>query len=256
MSRTPSPFAPLSGLLFDIGDTLLDATGRQAAALRDASAGLAEEGVGLDRDAFVRAYEAADREPQFEDTPDLNHLYSDRRIVGRTFELMGARMADAVVERFLDLYRARIRASIQPDPVVSQVLTTLRTQGLHLGVASNGTLREQLEQLALMGIAGYFDPILISEDVGIRKPDPRIFLPAAERWRLPPEQVAVVGDRIEWDVLGAHRAGMRAILTTEFVDDRVRARAVEAPELVIGHLSELPSLLQTPRRSAPITSAW
>jgi FMN phosphatase YigB (HAD superfamily) len=65
-------------------------------------------------------------------------------------------------------------------------------------------LREQ-------GLHGYFKTIVISGEVGFKKPDPRIFRHALEETRLSPEEAVYVGDTEE-DVQGAKGAGMTPIL--------------------------------------------
>ena len=55
------------------------------------------------------------------------------------------------------------------------------------------------------------DTVVISEREGIRKPDPKIFIRAAERVRVPPQQCLFVGDNPEADIGGALAAGMQAV---------------------------------------------
>jgi putative hydrolase of the HAD superfamily len=53
-----------------------------------------------------------------------------------------------------------------------------------------------------------FDEIFIADEVGLVKPDVRVFRLAAERLGVAPERCAMVGDRFDRDVRGAHDAGM------------------------------------------------
>lgn len=62
------------------------------------------------------------------------------------------------------------------------------------------------------GILDYFEATVFSDEVGYGKPDPQIFLTAAERLELKPTNLLHVGDNIENDVRGAQSAGMKAIL--------------------------------------------
>jgi putative hydrolase of the HAD superfamily len=63
--------------------------------------------------------------------------------------------------------------------------------------------------LAGLGLAQWFDAVVVSSEVGSAKPDPEIFRVASSRLFLAPSQLAHVGDREE-DVVGAERAGLRA----------------------------------------------
>jgi len=70
-------------------------------------------------------------------------------------------------------------------------------------------VRQLLEQA---GLAQTLEFILDSSEVGLEKPDPRIFLAATERLNLPPAACAYVGDIYEVDALGARSAGLEPIL--------------------------------------------
>ena len=86
--------------------------------------------------------------------------------------------------------------------------------GLRLTVVSNanGTLRAHLERLQL---ARWFDCVLDSCELGVEKPDPRLFEIALERSGARPESTIHVGDLYHVDVVGARAAGLRAVLLDE-----------------------------------------
>ena len=74
---------------------------------------------------------------------------------------------------------------------------------------ANGTVRAKLERV---GLAPYFERILDSHEVGIEKPDPRIFRRALEETGAQAEGSLYVGDLYYVDVIGARAAGMQAVL--------------------------------------------
>lgn len=96
-------------------------------------------------------------------------------------------------------------------PSTPKVLNGLRAQGVTLGVISNadGRIGAILEKC---GIAKLFDTVIDSHDVGVEKPDPRIFMLALERLGIRPDQALYVGDIYGIDVVGAERAGLAAAL--------------------------------------------
>jgi putative hydrolase of the HAD superfamily len=243
----------IRGVLFDIGDTLLAATRLQEHALEEATRALTAEPWMKDPDSFIRAYQIADKESQFDEIPNLNHLYSDVRIIARTFQILSWSPSLQQKERFLEVYRRKIRKNLKPNTELIKLLNRLRTQGLRLGIVSNGTTVEQLDQLARLKIKDYFDPILISEEVGVRKPNPNIFLRAATQWKLPTAEILVVGDRADWDMLGAARAGMKTALTIQFVDHREKILTKAKPDVIIDNLSHLGKLI---RRNGDTKPLW
>lgn len=80
-----------------------------------------------------------------------------------------------------------------------------------LGLLTNGPPDIQRLKLGRSGLAECFDQVVISGETGIGKPDPRVFLLAAERLGTEPGDTIMVGDSWERDVVGAVRAGMRAV---------------------------------------------
>lgn len=100
-------------------------------------------------------------------------------------------------------------------PDARPLLDDLKDRKFRLGVVSNATdlVRRVLDNLDL---TKYFETIVVSAEVGVRKPHERIFKIAADRVRSPPNRVIYIGDRFAIDVLGAKRAGMNAILLDRF----------------------------------------
>ena len=98
-------------------------------------------------------------------------------------------------------------------PDVRVTLAALREQGLKLGIVSNWDHRlpELLDRLRL---APLFDALVYSSDVGVEKPDPRIFEAALRRLEVPPGAALHVGDGRLEDVEGAQAVGMRALHLT------------------------------------------
>jgi YjjG family noncanonical pyrimidine nucleotidase len=90
-----------------------------------------------------------------------------------------------------------------------EVLHQLKSQYL-VAAVSNGIEQVQLSRLKLAGIESLFDAVIISEQVGVNKPDPAIFEAALKRvgYHGPMESVLMVGDNLNADILGAKALGM------------------------------------------------
>jgi putative hydrolase of the HAD superfamily len=94
---------------------------------------------------------------------------------------------------------------------VAQTLATLRT-GYRLmcisntGYASGATMRQNLEKI---GVAQHFDAMVFSDEVGVAKPDPKIFEVAAARLGLQPSEILHIGDSQVSDIGGGKAAGYR-----------------------------------------------
>ena len=100
------------------------------------------------------------------------------------------------------------------NPDANEVLKWLRSRNKLVGLICNTgvtpafALRRFLDD---QGLGEYFDTMIFSDEVGVRKPDPRIFHLAAERLKAKPSEVVHVGDNLKCDVWGAKNAGFEAV---------------------------------------------
>lgn len=90
-----------------------------------------------------------------------------------------------------------------------ELLDRLRAAGLRVGLLTNGPSTLQRRKLAVTGLDRLVDAVAISEEIGFSKPEPRAYRRAAELLGCQPEETAMVGDQLEWDVEGPLRAGYR-----------------------------------------------
>ncbi len=132
-------------------------------------------------------------------------LYLDTLLAGLGLAEPGARRRAAgeiaAEHRRANLWSKRAEGSVE-------TLDALRRRGYRIAVVSNadGRVRGLLEAA---GLAPHLEFVVDSAEVGVEKPDPRIFHAATERLGLPPAACAYVGDIYEIDVVGAERAGPR-----------------------------------------------
>ena len=98
-----------------------------------------------------------------------------------------------------------------PYDDAAETLKELRKRGYLVGMISNGVSQAQRLKLVNAGLADLVDSITVSGDIGIKKPDVRLFLHAAEKLGVKPGESMMVGDIFARDVLGAYRAGMTPV---------------------------------------------
>lgn len=80
-----------------------------------------------------------------------------------------------------------------------------------LGIISNGPREGQLGKLERAGLLQYFPVVVCSEDVGLGKPAPKIFLEACRRAGAEPQSCVYIGDNVDSDILPSRALGMRGI---------------------------------------------
>ncbi len=92
------------------------------------------------------------------------------------------------------------------------VLPCLNSLSNHkLGIISNGNTEQQTKKLCQTEILGRFDVVVISESIGLSKPNPDIFLSACRRSGAEVRQCKYVGDSLQNDVLAAEAVGVKGI---------------------------------------------
>jgi putative hydrolase of the HAD superfamily len=179
--------------LFDLDNTLVD----REAAFRAWAAGEVR-GRGGD-DADVAAIVAAD-DGGFSRKEDLADVVRER---------LGWELS---VGETITAFRAGIRANIVAYPGVRQALDELRRRGEKVAVVTNGVGHQQRGKLALTGLDERVDAVVVSEEVGTKKPDPRMITLALEALGMedaPRESVWMIGDAAHADVAVGQAAGVR-----------------------------------------------
>lgn len=128
----------------------------------------------------------------------------------RLCDFCGARVTADEVDQLTDLYRSTYSESRRPVPGSAELLEALH-QRVRIGIVSNNLTEEQREKLQVTGIDRLIDFLVTSEDAGVEKPDPGIFLEALRHAACSAEEAVMVGDSWRSDVLGARDAGIRAV---------------------------------------------
>lgn len=193
-------------VLFDAGGTLIHMdAGRvciAAGIAHDAESFRTAESAAV---ATVRSFVLAN--PASTDAERVP-LYFDSLLAGLGFEAKKDRRAAA--ERVATEH-ARANLWSRGADGAAETLGALRGRGYRVAVISNadGRVRGLLETA---GLGPLLEFVLDSAEIGVEKPDPRIFHAATTRMGLPPAACAYVGDIYEIDVVGAAGAGLHPIL--------------------------------------------
>ena len=119
---------------------------------------------------------------------------------------------------------------------------------MKLAVVSNGGRDVQTRKIAALGIARYLSHVVISEAVGLRKPDPRIFHLALAALGVVAGRTWFVGDHPHFDVSGAEACGMTAVWLRGY---HAWPRGQPPPTARITRISDLLELLAACRCGQP-----
>lgn len=166
-------------------------------------------------------------------------------IIREGLEAVGIRIPDKAWDPAMEAYYASISAIVRPvDGDPRAVLTRLVAQGRSLGLVSNTFWSPALHDadLARFGLLEYLPVRVYSCTAGYVKPDPRIYRQALDLLDVAPAEAVFVGDKLDVDIAGPQKLGMRAVLVAS------PFRVEEDPEIVpdarIPSLDALPALLE------------
>ena len=212
--------------MFDLDGTLVDSVYQHVLAWRDA---LHEEGldlsvwrihrrIGMSGGLFLKALER-------ELGMSLDESRADRLRQSHARGLLGR----------LD--------QIRPLPGARELLMTLSSMRVPWAIATSGAAPTAGPTIAMLGVPEG-TPIVTRDQVAYAKPNPDLFLAAAERLGVPPGDCFVVGDSI-WDLLAAQRAGALGVgllsggYGREELEQSGAYRVYEDPADLLAHLDEL-----------------
>jgi len=217
-----------NAVLFDFGDTLVQIKeGIHADLLKSLHKSLTLNGINIPLEELKEAYFNVRRRQHEIIRKTLREIDFRHRVseilscFGYTFKL-----DDKII---IDACEAFFKPFIDTTIVVKSARMTLQKlkQEYKLGAVSDflypPVLRKMFQKFKL---AGYFEAIVISGEVGWRKPHPAIFQTALKLLEVGPQETIFVGDSIRRDIVPAKKLGMRAIL----IDPHGKALVNELPE--------------------------
>ena len=210
----------LDAVLFDWGDTLIayDSVATEDFAVARTRAGLAAlQREPVPEPAAIGRWFAELRRERFATGPDDEVEYL--ALLSACFSDLGCALTDDDVRLYAR--EALWEAEMAADSDALALLDALRERSLKLAIVSNTALPEWLlgPVFARQGLAERVDAVVLSSEVGKRKPHPAIFERALDELGARPDRSLFVGDRRVQDVLGAGRLGMRTVLAQWFRKD-------------------------------------
>ncbi len=144
-------------------------------------------------------------------------------------------------EQYCEHFYPTMSKNIAVFPDTYEVLQALKDEGYQIALLTNGKIKSQMGKLKYTRVPEYMDQIIISEELGRQKPDPRTFMAMCRRLGVGTGEAVYVGDNIICDICGARGAGLKTIwlpFAREWPDD------VTPPDYTIKTLSEIPLILK------------
>lgn len=230
----------IKNVLFDFGDTLVQASPEYSldVCLSRLLRSLACDGISVPLEDYKRAYDET-----YERIIARNSLRETpyEAIICRTLSLCGYlstptdRSIVEATKTFMECWM-QARTMEKNVPFILQELKKRFTLGVVSNLAYSPAVSRTLDRF---GVAKYFDAIIVSADVGWRKPSPKIFTKALQTMGIAAIETVYVGDELDHDIEGAMNVGMHTVLlkrpSTNMAASNVK------PDIIVYGWKELPN---------------
>ena len=246
----------IKGIIFDLGWTLMYYDGDwkevNPRAAKTMANFLNAQGIVVGDD-FPAAFQSA-REARWKRADEIGVEQTIEDALRDTFAHLGyAAPTNGVLPRAVRVFFEEHERRWRAYPDARATLQGLTQRGLRVGLFSNADDDGLVQNcVAQFGFTPYLTPALSSAmPHRLRKPDPRAFYLISDAWQIAPSEIVVVGDSPPYEILGAHRAGMRAILIDhaenfwwqKIPDDRANDPALRA-DATVKTLEQVPSVIE------------
>lgn len=246
----------VEGVGFDYGNTLvLDpfdrVMGIRSTEFRNI---LKENGYDLPAKEIIDAWNDVNLSMNY---PFCSHFAQEIPLVKTALEKLGVKKADRSItaQQLLAAYRSGLRQVLMNDgriAKVKDVLSELKSRGKKLVMLSNERVDTLRSQLKWTGLGEFFEEIIISEKVGVEKPDEKIFRFMVRLFDLPKDKIVYIGDDPVRDVKPAKLFGLKTIWLKHpearsvkgWRDYGLELRDEEKPDVVSGNLEDLTRIIE------------
>lgn len=228
-------------IFIDLDDTIWDFTANSHVSLEIMYRDLDIARIYTDYDAFSSAYYAKNSE--------LWALYhhgkieKDFLIIERYAHLLRTigynDIDNRLAQRMNEYYLDTLALQTQLVPYAIELLDYLTRRGYNLYILSNGFIEVQHKKLQSAGIGDYFKRMVLSDEIGINKPDRRLFDYALEVTHSQAADTLMIGDNYDADILGAMQAGWGQI----YFDRNHRGITAQEPQHTVHSLKEVMDIL-------------
>ena len=213
----------ITGIGFDLFNTLItvDAPALEKGLYR-LMRSLLKSGFAFDNVAFSQAYREAALRFVEEARQDGRETHN-RFWISAALQSLGYHVPpdDPSIAVGVDAYFSAFLEHCHLIPGTAEMLETLKAR-YRLGLLSNFTHGPAARKIVdRVGLTAFFDVVLISGELGYRKPHPLVFRRLIECFEVNGSQVLYVGDDPEPDILGAERAGIQPVWFTYVRDHNI-----------------------------------
>lgn len=174
---------------FDLGNTLINDTRLSKEAAADLGKWLLNHSFIPSKETFVAAFEKINHATV---KPFISHTFGELEFFEQTFKTLAVNNISA--QTALKKYREILIDKIHPDSDIVETLQLLQRKNIRIALVSNERVSRVDAYMEKTNLRHFFDAIIVSEGIGIEKPDRRIFLEALKQLSAKGEEMVMFGD--------------------------------------------------------------
>lgn len=190
----------IKAIIFDLDNTLVD---RNSTLMKFA------DKFAYDYSALLKTLSKEDVIKQIR-LSDRNGYRNKEELFMELLEILPWQIKPSITQ-LMEYWKIEFTNCSVPMNGLENVLMALKEKGLKLGLITNGSVATQSKKMKKLNIEHYFDSIIISEAVKIKKPDSQIFQLSLVELNVSAKEAIFVGDNPLIDIVGASNAGLNAI---------------------------------------------
>jgi putative hydrolase of the HAD superfamily len=231
----------LKAIFFDIDDTLYSTSEFSRRARENAVKAMVHMGLRLGENECLRELEEGIKEF----SSNFEHHF-DKLLLRLGEEAYRGVNPAVLVAAAVTAYHDTKFTQLQPFPDVKPALEALSRTELIVGVITMGPQVKQAEKLLRLGLIDYFDPgaIFISDQIGVGKPNVKLYMKACRAVGVWPVEAMYVGDNPPNDVDPPNQLGMTTVLMRR-EGKYAGVQGVTKPAFEVNTLAELVEILRT-----------
>lgn len=230
-----------SNLFIDLDDTVWDFNANSHVALAATYKALHLDSIGTDYETFGNLYYSINKSlwTQYHHAQISREYLMTERFAYPLRAVGYADPENRMAQRLNECYLELLSQQTQLVPHAAEVLEYLAGRGYRMYVLSNGFREVQARKLQAGGIGRYFGRVVLSDEIGITKPDRRLFDYALRVTGSTAATSLMIGDNYDADIMGAAHAGWGQIYFDRFGNGYTG----DAPQYTIHSLDELRDIL-------------
>ncbi|SPD74153.1 conserved hypothetical protein [uncultured Desulfobacterium sp.] len=202
------------GIFFDVHGTLIEKGGLPAIekAITDVVAFFNSRGISISYEKYKEIW-LLNLQKQRRDYDDLNEVSFSDWYQGILCDIGLVNYDESFVDQLNQAWMKGFEECTIEIPPARRVLSEINPS-YRLGIISNSLGKNTELDLIRAGLREFFDVLIISSEIGKRKPHPEIFLSGLKALGLRPEESIMIGDNLQEDIIGAKKVGMKTICLT------------------------------------------